>query len=92
MRRRVERYRLGRSASVKNLLPQFNALIYVHRVAPYVRYHRQGRFIWGLTQFENKDFVTLGTENWAETRKEALFYCRWFEVKKWISADEAEPS
>lgn len=74
------------------LLPRINAAQYILRV-PHkgVRYHRQGRFIWALTTFENKDYVTLGAETIATVKKEALYYGRWHLVEKWIKPDEVEP-
>lgn len=83
--------RLNRPKVIAQLIPKVNALAYMIQVPKSVRYHRQGRYVWALTQFQNKDFVTLGHETFSGAQKQALFYCQWFEVQKWIPVDQGEP-
>lgn len=79
------------SVITTDLIPKVNANQYVVRVPMSVRWHRHGRHIWGVTSFENKDYVTLGCETMREARRQALFYGRWHVVEKWITLDEVEP-
>lgn len=57
---------------------------YIIQVPSSVRYHRNGRHIWGLTQFRNKDYTTLGHETYPDAKKDALYYCKWYEVQRWV--------
>lgn len=76
----------------QDLIPQINALSYIIQVPKLMRYHRNGRFIWGVTQFNNKDYTTLGHESYKDAQREGLYYCRWYEVMKWVTPDTSEPS